>query len=156
MLLIGLGSRLRILDMLIAERLSDRGSFALGFTERLPVDEYLDDVPMLFDESLDDISLLDPYFKLVNGFFDCVDSFSFASLVDVDEDVVGDDVDAPLSDEYRPVYVETVGTGSRFKPALRYVPPEYDGLYDAGDDMVPKRGLDFASAVTSSRDEYCN
>lgn len=44
---------------------------------------------------------------------------------------------------------------SRF--ALRYVPPEYDGLYDEGDVSVPKRGVALAESVVvmSSRDEYC-
>lgn len=46
---------------------------------------------------------------------------------------------------------------SRLMPILRYVPPEYDGRKDDGDDNDPKRGAAFESDVllnTSSRDEY--
>lgn len=42
-------------------------------------------------------------------------------------------------------------------PILRYVPPEYDGRNDDGDDIDPNRGVGLESDVllnTSSRDEY--
>lgn len=40
---------------------------------------------------------------------------------------------------------------------LRYVPPEYEGRNDDGDEIDPKRGDAFDSdelLITSSRDEY--
>lgn len=119
----------------------------------------VEDPYLLVYESFSLGSLVDEYLLVY------VASFWFESFAPTDA----------IDDEYVRVYVAGVDvvvvlvevvvdvlqaddatTGvSRF--ALRYVPPEYDGLYDEGDVSVPNRGVALAESVLvmSSRDEYC-
>lgn len=80
------------------------------------------------------------------------------SLADsfIDDDDGGD---ATVDDEYLFEYdvvdgvVVDIGL-SLLIPILRYVPPEYAGLYVDGDVIVLNLGVDFVSD-TSSLDGYC-
>lgn len=93
-----------------------------------------------------------------------VSSFSFGSFAEAMDEVyervyvAGVDVVVVLVDVVVAVLLADDGTTGVSRFALRYVPPEYDGLYDEGDVSVPKRGVALAESllVTSSRDEYCN
>lgn len=140
----GLGFRLCGRDTVIAGRptLSDVGSTDFDLAEvRFPVDAKRVDFVLSFDGA--------PYFDefVAIVFFTAGDTSRTVSLLG--------------NVEYRLVYVDTIGV-SRLMPALRYVPPEYDGRYDAGEVIEPKRGvIDFTSDTAeaeaveiSSLDEY--
>lgn len=133
------------------------------------------------DDSLSFVSLLltdveDPYLLVYESFslgsfvdeylLAYVDSFSFGSFAPIEaiDDVyvrvyvAGVDVLVVLVDVVVAVLLDDDATTGVSRFALRYVPPEYDGLYDEGDVSVPKRGVALAESVLvmSSRDEYCN
>lgn len=96
------------------------------------------------------MSLAEPYLDAVGAvdFFKLVASLFLSSF-------------GAVTVLYLEVYVGVAGVdvfASRLI-ALRYVPPEYDGRYEDGDEIEPKRGVDLLSDneyETSSRDEYCN
>lgn len=135
----GLGLRLRARDTVIAGRPSLDGVRSTVFDlvdERFPVDAKRDDFTVFS-------FVVAPYFDPI-AFFAAGDTSRTVSLLG--------------NVEYRLVYDVTSGA-SLLMPALRYVPPEYDGRYDAGEVIKPKRGIDFASDVgaafeISSLDEY--
>lgn len=135
----GLGLRLCTRDTVIAGRPTLLGTDSVGFDfaeARFPVD-----AKRAVFASFD-----------VAPYFDELDAIAFFAAGDTSRTI------SLLGNvEYRLVYVVTSGV-SRLMPALRYVPPEYEGRYDAGEVIEPKRGIVFVSVVAavdiSSRDEY--
>lgn len=118
----------------------------------------VEDPYLLVYESFSLGSLVDEYLLVYVASFS-IGSFAPTEAIDdvyARVYVAGVDVVVVLVDVAIAVpLVDDATTGvSRF--ALRYVPPEYDGLYDEGDVSVPKRGVALVESVMSSRDEYCN
>lgn len=111
---------------------------------------YLDDVVADFVDSL--LSLADESYLLA----DAVTTVDFFNELDVS--LILSSLAAP-SVVYLLVRLGVADDVDVFASrliALRYVPPEYDGRYDDGDDIEPKRGdlLSDSENGTSSRDEY--
>lgn len=136
----GLGLRLCDRDTVIVGRPTLGASIAFGLVDaRFPVDAKRVDLALSFG----DAPYLDEFVTM--PFFAAGDTSRTVSLLG--------------NVEYRLVYDDTAGV-SRLMPALRYVPPEYDGRYDAGEEIVPKRGVcsgftsDVAAFEISSLDEY--